>query len=94
MISLATNLARTVGLRGAVRTLHVFFQWLGIDRALPSRTSIRNWLQRLGIAEMKQPLGAKESLVMMVDHSNQIGTEKVMLALGVNAAAMPRRATL
>lgn len=26
---------------------------------------------------------------MMIDHSNQIGAEKVMLALGVNAAAMP-----
>ena len=89
MISLAVNLARSVGFRGAVRTLQVFFQWLGIDRAIPSRTSIRNWLQRLGIDEMKQPLDSSESLVIMVDHSNQIGTEKVMLALGVNAAAMP-----
>ena len=47
MISLAVNLARSVGFRGAARTLQVFFQWLGIDRALPSRASIRNWLQRL-----------------------------------------------
>jgi outer membrane murein-binding lipoprotein Lpp len=89
MISLAVNLARSVGFRGAVRSLHVFFQWLGIDRSLPSRTCIRNWLQRLGIDEMKQPLDSSESLVIMVDHSNQIGAEKVMLALGVNAAAMP-----
>jgi len=89
MISLAVNLARSVGFRGAVRTLQVFFQWLGIDRAIPSRTSIRNWLQRLGIDEMNQPLDSSESLVIMVDHSNQIGTEKVMLVLGVNAAAMP-----
>ena len=89
MISLAVNLAKSVGFRGAVRTLQVFFQWLGIDRAIPSRTTIRNWLQRLGIDETKQPLDSSESLVMMVDHSNQIGTEKVMLALGVNAAAMP-----
>lgn len=27
----------------------------------------------------------------MVDHSSQIGTEKVMLALGVDAVAMPER---
>jgi flagellar motor protein MotB len=93
MISLATNLARMVGLRGVVRTLRVFFRWLGIDPAIPSRTSIRNWLQRLGIDEMKRPLDATQSLVMMVDHSNQIGTEKVLLALGVNAAAMPERGT-
>jgi len=93
MISLATNLARSVGLRGAVRVLRIFFQWLGIDRAIPSRTSIRNWLQRLGIDELKQPLDGNESLVMMVDHSNQIGTEKVMLALGVDAALLPERGT-
>ena len=89
MISLAVNLARSVGFRGAVRTLRTFFQWLGIERAIPGRTSIRNWLQRLGIDEVKQPLDSSESLVIMVDHSNQIGPEKVMLALGVNAAAMP-----
>jgi hypothetical protein len=93
MISLAVNLARSVGFRGAVRTLQVFFHWLGIDRALPSRTTIRNWLQRLGIDELKQPLDSSESLVIMVDHSMQIGTEKVMLALGVNAAAMPEPGT-
>jgi hypothetical protein len=89
MISLAVNLARSVGFRGAERTLQVFFEWLGIERSLPSRTSIRNWLARLGIDEMKQPLDSSESLVIMVDHSNQIGAEKVMLALGVNAEAMP-----
>ena len=89
MISLAVNLARSVGFRGAVRTLQVFFQWLGIDRPIPGRTSIRNWLQRLGIDEVKQPLDSSESVVIMVDHSSQIGTEKVMLVLGVDAAAMP-----
>ena len=89
MISLAINVARSVGFRGAVRALQVFFQWLGVERAIPGRTSIRNWLQRLGIDEMKQPLDSSESLVIMVDHSNQIGPEKVMLALGVDAAALP-----
>jgi len=89
MISLAVNLARSVGFRGAVRSLKLFFQWLGIDHAIPGRTSIRNWFQRLGIDEMRRPLDSSESLVIMVDHSNQIGTEKVMLALGVNAAALP-----
>lgn len=80
-----------VGWRGAVRALRVFFQWLGIDRAIPSRTSIRNWLQRVGLEEMPQPPAADESLGMRVDHSNQIGTEKVLWALGVPAAAMPER---
>jgi len=40
---------------------------------------------------MKEPLDSSESLVIMVDHSNQIGTEKVLLALAVDAGAMPER---
>jgi hypothetical protein len=89
MISLAVNLARSAGLRGAVRVLQVFFAWLGVEQAIPGRTTIRNWFQRLGVDELKQPFDCQESLVLMVDHSSQIGPEKVMLALGVNAAAMP-----
>jgi hypothetical protein len=89
MISLAINVAQSIGLRGAVRALRVFFQWLGVEQAIPGRTSIRNWLQRLGIDELKQPVDFQESLVIMVDHSSQIGPEKVMLVLGVNAATLP-----
>ena len=89
MISLAVNMARSVGLRGAARALELFFDWLGVEQATPTRTSIRNWLQRLGIAELQQPPNPNEELVIMVDHSNQIGTEKVLVALGVNASALP-----
>jgi len=89
MISLAVNLARSVGLRGAARVLRLFFDWLGVGQDTPTRTSIRNWLQRLGIAELQQPLKPNEDLVIMVDHSNQIGTEKVLVALGVNTSALP-----
>ena len=89
MISLAVNVARSVGLRGAERVLRLVFDWLGVAQETPTRTSIRNWLQRLGIAELQQPLKPNEDLVIMVDHSNQIGTEKVMVALGVNASELP-----
>jgi hypothetical protein len=54
-----------------------------------THNSISNWLQRLGIAELHQRLKPNEDLVVMVDHSNQIGTEKVLVALGVNASALP-----
>lgn len=93
MISLAVNVARSVGLRGAERVLRLVFDWLGLEQNTPTRTAIRNWLQRLGIAEMRQPLKPNEDLVILVDHSNQIGTEKVMVALGVNAAELPEAGT-
>jgi len=93
MIELATNLARSVGFRGAARVLALFFKWLGVDQDTPTRTAIRNWLQRLGIAELQQPLGPHEDLVILVDHSMQIGTEKVMVALGVNTSELPEPGT-
>ena len=95
MIALAVNVARSVGLRGAERVLRLFFDWLGIaqETPTPTRTSIRNWLQRLGVAELQQPLQPHEDLVIMADHSNQIGTEKVLVALGVNASALPEPGT-
>lgn len=89
MISLAVDMARSVGLRGAERVLRLVFDWLDVEQDIPTRTAIRNWLQRLGIAELQQPLQPHEDLVIMVDHSNQIGTEKVLLALGVNASTLP-----
>ena len=93
MISLAVNVARSVGLRGAERVLRLFYDWLGVRQSTPTRTAIRNWLQRLGIAEMRQPLQPHEDLIIMVDHSNQMGTEKVLVALGVNASALPEPGT-
>ena len=54
MISLAVNVAKSVGLRGAARVLRLFFDWLGVQRSTPTKTSIRNWLQRLGIDSAEQ----------------------------------------
>jgi hypothetical protein len=93
MVSLAGNLAKSVGLRGAERVLKLFFEWLGVSCKLPSRTTIRAWLQRLGVAELKRPLEPSEDLVVMADHSIQIGTEKVLVALGVKASELPEPGT-
>jgi len=88
-IELATNLARAIGFRPAARAIALLFKWLKVAQKTPTRNSIRNWLQRQGIAELKRPLGPNEDLVIMVDHSMQIGTEKVMVALGVNRSELP-----
>ena len=43
MVSLAINLAKSVGFRGAERVLQMVFQWFGLDQQTPAWTSIRNW---------------------------------------------------
>jgi hypothetical protein len=89
MICLAINLARVVGLRPSERALKVFGEWLGIEQPLPDWTTIRTWLMRLGVAVLEEPLEDADDRVWMVDHSNQIGPEKVLVVLGVRAAQLP-----
>lgn len=89
MICLAINLARVVGLRPSERALKVFGDWLGIEQPLPDWTTIRTWLMRLGVAILEEPLEKADDRVWMVDHSNQIGPEKVLVVLGVRASQLP-----
>ncbi len=89
MVSLAVNLARTVGLRGSQRSLEIVFDWLEVEQAVPHFTTIRSWLQRVGLAALKEPIEPAKDWVWMADHSNQIGPEKVLVVLGVRASCMP-----
>ena len=89
MMGLAINLARVVGLRPSERALRIFWQWLGIEQPLPNWTTIRLWLMRLGVAALEEPLERADDQVWMVDHSNQIGPEKVLVVLGVRASQLP-----
>jgi hypothetical protein len=89
MICLAINLAQVVGLRPTERALKIFWKWLGIEQPLPQWTTIRIWLMRLGIAALDEPLEEARDWIWMVDHSNQIGPEKVLVALGVRASQLP-----
>lgn len=89
MITLAVNLAQSVGFRGADRALELFFAWLGVTMNTPTRNAICGWMQRLGLDAMQQPWKPEGDWVMMVDHSAQIGSEKVMAVFGVEVSALP-----
>ena len=89
MICLAINLARVVGLRPAERAMKIFWEWLGVEQPLPDWTTIRLWLMRFGLAALEEPCAEAEDHVWMVDHSNQIGPEKVLVVLGVRASQLP-----
>ena len=89
MICLAVNLARVAGLRPTARVLKVFWEWLGIEQPVPDWTTIRMWLMRVGVARLEEPLEKADDWIWMVDHSNQIGPEKVLAVLGVRASRLP-----
>jgi hypothetical protein len=85
MIALCVNLARKLGIRPTVRALEVFFEWLGVeDMAIPSHETVRLWMQRVGLGRMRKAR-KKDGGTWLVDHTNQIGKEKVLTILRVRS---------
>ena len=93
MIALAINLAQNVGLRGAESALQIFHDAHGITAKVPSWTTIRTWLQRVGVAALDLPLETADDWVWMADHSCQVGPEKVLVVLAIRASKMPPAGT-
>jgi len=95
MISLAVNLGMSVGFRGAERVIRIFYDSLGLYQVTtPSHDSICNWSKRLGVASMKQSrerLQSCEKRAILVDHSCQMGNEKLMVVLGIDASKLPEQ---
>jgi hypothetical protein len=89
MIALCVNLARKLGIRQTPQAVEVFFQWLGVEEvAIPSHESVRVWMQRVGLGRMRKA-EKKDDGTWLVDHTNQIGKEKVLTVLRVCSQPRP-----
>ena len=89
MISVCVRLACAVGLRASEQVLKIFIEAFGIDEKIPNWTTIRTWLCRLGIAELEEPVEKADDWILFSDHSNQVGSEKVLVILGIRASRLP-----
>ena len=90
MISLCLNLCKHVGFRPAATALKIVFDWLGINAKVPSWDSMRCWSCRVGVAKLQEQVEEADDWIWMADHSNQIGTEKVLQILGIRASQLPQ----
>lgn len=88
LVALSVNLARVIGLRRTVRALDLFFNWLDVDCSIPTYQAIRGWMQRIGLARINGVDKVADG-IWFVDHTNQIGTEKVLLILRVRKCNLP-----
>jgi hypothetical protein len=89
IISLCLNLSKSIGFRPTERALKIIFAWLGIESKIPSWDAIRCWACRVGVAQLQQLPEQADDWIWMTDHSNQIGTEKVLQILGIRASQLP-----
>ena len=70
--------------RGCVKILQTLLLLLNLEFDIPSFSSIRNWEMKLGYYELAQSSDASEQWALIIDESISIGSQKLLLLLGVN----------
>lgn len=88
MISLCLNLCQKVGFRPAETALRIILDWLGIEADIPSFGAMRVWACRAGVAQLQLSFQGDDG-IWLVDHSNQIGQEKVLQIIGIRVGDLP-----
>ena len=89
MIALCINLAKWMSFRSIPKALRLIFDTLGLSIEVPAHDSIEHWCKRVGLDAITRSEGRHEGGLWMVDHSNQIGQEKVLVILGTTIGQLP-----
>jgi hypothetical protein len=78
-----------ISLRGTSRVLALLIDIFGLPFDVPHWTTGRLWVQRFGLAQLLAPKDRAEDWAWMIDHSVQIGTQKVLVILGIRLKDLP-----
>ena len=89
--SLWLNLVLTAHstLRGASAVWNVVRQFVPSLPEAPDWTTGRTWLLRLGCDQLRCPKERATDWIWFIDHTVQIGPQKVLLILGIRASQLP-----
>lgn len=79
----------SLSLRGCRHCLGCLAVNLGLSVSIPSHTSIRNWLLKVGYHRVAETEKKQGNYLAYVDESIVFGSEKILLILGVCEAALP-----
>lgn len=78
-------------LRGTALATGFINRLLGGEPEVPSPTSVRSWLLRVGLYQLQRPLEQADDWVWIADHTVQIGELKCLLIVGLRLAAWQQR---
>lgn len=78
-----------VSLRAASRVLEFIARSFGLPFSAPDWTTGRMWLLRFGLAQLNAPKDQADDWVWLIDHSVQIGKQKVLAILGIRLLDLP-----
>ena len=76
-------------MRAVPRVFAILYHKLEATTVIPAASSVRWWLQRLGLYALREPLPRAGDWVLLIDHSVQIGAVKVCVILGIRLCDVP-----
>ena len=76
-------------LRGAAAAMKLFVQEGWAAFAVPCFSTIRSWLLRVGHYALTRPLDQSKPWLWLIDHTMQIGTQKILVILGCPMEQVP-----
>jgi hypothetical protein len=79
----------SVSLRAAAATFAVFVRHFHLDLPIPSFTTIRAWVLRLGCYALLCPLPQDVAWLWIIDHTIQIGSKKLLVIVGCPLREVP-----
>ena len=88
-LSLKLVLEASSSLRGAAAAMAQFVQHGFTFLEVPSFSTIRSWLLRVGYYALTRPLDKSVPWVWLVDHTIQIGVQKILVILGCPMEQVP-----
>jgi len=76
-------------MRAVPRVFVILYRKLEATTVIPAASSVRWWMQRLGLYALREPLPKAGDWVLLIDHSVQIGTTKACVILGIRLCDIP-----
>jgi hypothetical protein len=88
-LSLKLVLEAGSSLRGAAAAMALLVRQGFASFTVPSFSAIRSWLRRVGHYALIRPLDRRTPWLWLVDHTIQIGTQKILVILGCPIDQVP-----
>ncbi len=82
-------LKKALSFRGVTGALELCYDSLGFDFSVPSYSSVRLWIQRLGYYKLNREKEIEEDWVWILDHTIQLEATKCLLILGIRLSKLP-----
>lgn len=85
--SLALVLRTGTRLQRVADVLAMHWNWCGLDVSAASYYSVRLWLMRLGLHQLRRPKVRADDWMWIMDHTMQLGERKCLIVVGIRQSA-------